>query len=405
MAGNETVSLFAYVARDRSGARREGSLATADADDAVARLVAEGVYPSRLIPLSTAPRSARPEPEEIISFMEKLATLLAAGAPMTVALSALSRRTGETGEMAARIDRRVRRGEQLSEAMKAEEGGFGPVATAIVESGEATGRVDAALLRAAEALRRQRKTVRLIGEALRYPAMVTVTALLAAGGMTSLVFPRLAAAYASARIDLPLPTRLVMGTAQFVTGPGGLLALALLLVGGWYLAGWMKTPTGARRTERLIRSTPLVKTLVRQIAGARVMGTLAHLLAAGTPIIAAVRLAAKTAGSPLLADAMERTADGLAQGRTLSEGLRVSGLLPDLAVSMAEVGEASGTLDRSLSAAADYYEEEAQRRIEAGAAYLEPLLIALVAGLALTLALAVFLPIWNLTDLALHRGA
>ncbi|MBF0171190.1 MAG: type II secretion system F family protein [Nitrospinae bacterium] len=399
--GSEGGTVYTYIARDRAGRRNEGRIVSDGPDEAIRRLAVIGLYPSRLVETG-AERVAPLSPDRLARFMEKLATLLAAGTPLTVALAALSAERDPAAPMAARLDRAVRNGRSLTEAARAENS-FDRVTVALLESGEATGALDRALTDAATALDRRQESIRLATDAFRYPALVAGAALGALLILSALVFPKLAATYAAVDLPLPGPTRWLIAMGLFLTGPWGIFVGVGFTGIALFAWRWGRTASGIRRLERWLRSWPLVGDLVARLAVARGGATLSTLLSAGIPIVTALKLSAPATGSPLLADAFDEAARRVAAGKSLTDALAPSGLIPELAVTMISVGEQAGALDTTLMRMADYYESEGRRTIRTAAAYMEPALIALAACVALLLGLGVFLPMWNLTALA-HPG-
>ncbi len=343
---SETGTVYTYIARDRSGRRSEGRVVSTGPEEAIRRLEGLGLYPSRLMEVGSE-RITPLSPDRLARFMEKMATLLSAGTPLTTALAALGAERDPTAAMVARLDRDIRAGRSFAEAACADKS-FDRVTLSLLESGEATGQLDRALTDAAQAIDRRQESIRLAADTFRYPALVAGAALGASLILSALVFPKLAAAYATIDLPLPAPTLWLMALGAFITGPWGVATGVVSLIAAGLFIRWGRTEPGRRQIDRWVRATPFVGELIARLAVARGGATLATLLTAGIPIVSALKIAAPTGGSPLLADAFETAAVEIEGGRTLTDALGSSRLVPELAMTMISVGEQAGSARHHL---------------------------------------------------------
>lgn len=397
---------YKYVARDERGARARGVVEGESAEDAARRLVAGGLYPSRITKRLAADRGAlfgarrRVSARDRIMFISRLATLLGAGVPIMSSLEMLRDQEGnETLRKAiAGIRVRVGEGEALSEAMSRHGDIFSDAQRAVVAAGESSGRLESCLERLALSLERDLEAAERTREAIRYPKIVLLAACLAAAVLLVFVIPRFALVFERIEAPLPLPTEALMAASGAVTRGWPWAAGAAVLA--WAVFRSLASAPGAAAVGgRALLRAPLLGGIVTLLAMARWANALGDLLKAGAPLIQSLELAAGAAGNAHIAGSMRRAALRVAEGAGLSGPLREAGA-PGIAVRMVEAGEASGELDEALHKARDYFEKEAERRIKALIAWLEPALVVSLGFLVLFIALAVLLPMWDMTRMA-----
>jgi type II secretory pathway component PulF len=393
---------FAYAARDASGGRHEGTLEAATAVEVAAALRAAALFPVRVEPVRARRAwSLRGRlgvgPADLLAFTRALRTIARAGLPVPEGLRALEGADGADGlrAIATGLRAAVEGGQPLSTAMAAWPGVFPPAYVATVRAAEAGGFLAGALDQLGTLLEREIRLRARVREAVRYPCIVLAAALAAIGVALTLVIPRFAALYRAARVPLPPPTRalLLASAALREAGPVlllGLLALALVLP-------WPALRARLRRgwDVCLLRLPPVGRALLA-LSLARVARVLATLLANGVPVVAALDLAAAAAPRAPVREAIGRAQAAVAGGQPLAQALGGEPLLPPLLVRLLSVGERAGDLPRLLGEAADHYEASGESALGNLAATLEPALVLAMGGLIFALALAVFLPMWDL---------
>jgi MSHA biogenesis protein MshG len=226
---------------------------------------------------------------------------------------------------------------------------------------------------------------------------------IAIGVITVFVIPNFAPLFRVLGDDIPMPTRIIMGTSAFVREHG--VTLVLAVIAALYGASrYIATEAGRYRWDRFKLRIPVLGDLMHQAILSRVMRSMAISLDAGLPMIQALTLLARSAGNEYLAERLLRLRDAVERGDSLSRAAATAEIFPPLVLQMVAVGEETGELTRLLEEVAGFYQREVDYRLRNLTALIEPLLIVFVGGMVLVLALGVFLPLWNMIGKVGHGG-
>jgi type IV pilus assembly protein PilC len=297
----------------------------------------------------------------------------------------------------------VEGGATLANAMKGYPKIFDELTTNMIEAGETGGILDVILQRLAGYVE---KAVRLRGavkSALIYPVSVISIALVVVGGLMIFVVPIFANLFAGLGVDLPLPTRIVMGTSNalgffvfklwFVWIPGTIAFV-------WGFRQVLKTRRGRYLFDKMLLNIPVMGMLLRKIAVARFTRTLGTLITSGVPILEGLSITARTSGNAVLEEALMKVRKAIEEGRTIVDPLKESGVFPNMVTQMIGVGEATGAMDAMLSKIADFYEEEVDTATKDMLTLLEPVMIGFlgvaVGGIVISLYMPLFAMIGKL---------
>jgi len=329
----------------------------------------------------------------------QLAGLVAAGLPLERALTALADEAEEQRQrdLIAHLRSEVNGGATFARALGSVPREYDEVYRAVVAAGEQSGALGRVLERLADDLEeRQLLQGKLIGAAL-YPAIVSFIAVIIVTFLVTYVVPQVASVFASSKHALPFLTEMMLAISAFVR-QWGLLAAALLVLGGVIFSAALRQPAFRLRFDAAFLNLPLIGRLARGYNAARFAGTLAMLAGAGVPILKALQAAAETLGNRALrADAMEALVQ-VREGAPLASALAAHKRFPGLLAMFARLGEQTGQLPVMLDRAARQLSNEVQRRAFALATLLEPLLIVAMGGVVLVIVLSVLLPIIQLND-------
>jgi MSHA biogenesis protein MshG len=230
---------------------------------------------------------------------------------------------------------------------------------------------------------------------VRYPLIVVCVIGLAIAVITVFVIPNFAPLFKVLGNDIPLPTRIIMGTSSFARAHG-IALVAGLIFAFFAFKRHIATEAGRYRWDRFKLKVPVLGDLLHQSVLSRVTRSLAISLEAGLPMIQALTLLARSSGNEYLAEQLLRLRDAVERGEALSHAAAGTGIFPPLVLQMLLVGEETGELTRLLEEVSGYYQREVDYRLRNLTAMLEPLLIIGVGGIVLILALGVFLPMWNM---------
>jgi len=332
---------------------------------------------------------------DFLIFNQQFNTLIKAGLPILKALDLLTESAAapKLRPILEDVRRRVREGALLSEALEAE-GIFPKVYTTSVLAGEKSGSLTGVL---EQYIAYQRVTTgvrkRLLA-ALVYPTILVTVAVLVLSYVVTYVIPQFARLYTELNIELPTLTRLLITVTVGFRIPV-LVFVGLLVVAAVGAFLWSFTERGALILDRLKLRVPFLGDIWIKFQVARFARTLATLLAGGTPLVGALETSSDAIGSRYVAGAVFEAAQRVREGQSLHSCLAATGLLPELALEMVEVGEASGALVPMLSSVAEFYEEDVNLRLSAMLSLVEPLILVMMAIVVAFILIALYLPIFS----------
>lgn len=401
------MSLFVYEAVDRRGRTRKGEM-EADSERAVrsqlkgSGLTARRVEAARSRHTGEGEGSLRRLDEaQTITFMQQLATLLAAGMPMAEALDSIadSMETRRGRQLVAALRQQVLEGNALAAAMR--HLGFDEVACNMVAAGEETGQLDAVSSRLAQVLEHARELRQEVLSAVLYPLIVSGFGLLVMVFLLTVVVPQIAGVFDRAGGHLPWLTTAIIAVSSTLREHG----LWLLVGGGLLIAAYrfaMRLPHIRHRRDVLLLALPAIGGLLRKMETARYARTLGMLLGGGVPVLSALHIASQSLLLAPVRDAAVAARESMREGESLAGRLKLSGYFPPLAIRLIGVGEQSGQLDTMLLRVADNFDSDTSRNLKRLVTMLEPLLVMLMAVMVGTLAMAILLPIMEMNELV-HR--
>ncbi|HLB54098.1 MAG TPA: type II secretion system F family protein, partial [Gemmatimonadales bacterium] len=239
--------------------------------------------------------------------------------------------------------------------------------------------------------------VRKVKGAMVYPAVIMSVAVIAVAVLLLAVIPTFSSMFASVNMELPLPTRIVMGASQFLLRFWwALIAGAVLL--GFASRAYYRTPNGRRVVDGAMLRGPIIGDLLRKSAVSRFTRTLGTLISSGVSILDGLEITAKTAGNRVIHDAIMHSRQSIAGGETIAGPLQASGVFPPMVISMISVGEQTGGLDDMLTKIADFYDSEVDVAVSALLSLMEPLMIVVLGLIVGGMVVAMYLPIFDMVN-------
>ena len=328
----------------------------------------------------------------------QLATLVNAGVPLVEALTALVEQTEHRAlkSVFARVRERVNEGSTLADALVGT-GRFDNLFVSMVRAGEASGALDAVLVRIADYSEDSVRLNNRVLSILTYPLFMLAFAGIVVGVMATLVLPQITQLLIDQNIPLPWYTKAVIGFSDLLRGYWWLLILLILAaVFGYRAVG--RTKRGRETLDRFWLRVPVIGRVIRLLAIARFTRTLGSLLASSVNIVQALNIARHVSNNSVFEAASDMARDAILEGAALAKPLRASGQFPPLVTTMVEVGERSGTLESMLIKIADTYEEQVETSVSRLTALLEPMLILVMVGIVGIIIMAVLMPMLQLTE-------
>lgn len=333
--------------------------------------------------------------QDFLIFNQQFNTLIKAGLPITKALDLLAERAAAPRLRPVLDDVRaqVKEGALLSEALESQ-GIFPRVYVTSVLAGERSGNLPGVLDQYVAYQRMLTTFRRKLLASLIYPAFLVVVSAVILVAVVTYIIPKFSELFRELNVGLPMLTQLVISLAQdFRPVILGLAAAAL--VGGLATLAWSRTEAGGRALDRVKMRLPVAGETWLKFQTAQFCRTLATLLTGGTPLVPALETAAGATNSRLFAAAIGQVAARVREGKSLHESLAATGLIPELALEMIEVGEATGSLAAMLGNVAEFFEEDVNLRLTAALSVLEPVVLLTTAGVVLVILLSLYLPIFT----------
>lgn len=397
---------FAYKARDERGLLVQGSIEAPTQRDAMTQLDAMGYIP--VSAKETGAKSAtsvddfmlrfqRVKFDDLIFFTRQLRTVVRSGIPIVAGLRALAEQTTNQrlrkaiGVVAQDIDK----GFSFSDALARHKGIFSEIYVSMVRSGETSGSLEEVLERLSALLEFQMKTKETIKSAMRYPTFVVSTLVGAFIILVNVVVPKFAPLFRSAKIDLPLPTQILLFINDIFQKYLGLsfIILAALVV-AFFL--YKRTEAGRYTIDVIKLKTPLIGDIILKTSMSRFAFTLENLVSSGVPIMRTLDIVSRTVGNEFVAKKVLEISANIEKGKGISRPMKDAKIFPPLVIHLISTGEETGSLEDMLREISMHYDREVTYTVNRLSAYIEPLLTVGLAGMVLFLALAIFMPWWNI---------
>jgi MSHA biogenesis protein MshG len=407
------VPQFAYQGRNARGELVKGVVEGASSGAVADQLFNTGITPVHINEATAGGAAAggsllqmrlgeqRVELADLMLFCRQMHTLLKSGVPIVRGLAGLQESAenpvlrATLGEVRANLEA----GRELSLGMRQHPKVFSSFMVSLVRVGEVTGRLDEVFLHLYEFLSFEKKMREDIKAALRYP-MIVVIALVAAMFIVNIfVVPAFGKIFASFKSELPLMTRILMGTSDLFVRywPLMIVAIAAGVVG---FRVWVGSPAGRYVWDRLKLRLPVVGELIHKVTLARFSRSFALSGKSGVPIVQALAIVASVVDNAYLEARILQMRDGIERGESILRTAVAAGVFSPVVLQMVAVGEETGEIDALMSEIADMYEREVTIEVEGLTAKLEPILLVFMGVLVLILALGVFLPMWDLASVA-----
>ncbi len=408
------MATYAFRAVDVSGAPSRGEIDASSKAQVTEQLRQRGLIAldvsEKRDPLkleAAFDRFRRVDMRELSVFSRQFATLVNSGMPMLRSLYTLEDQTEDDRirEAVVGVRQDVEAGSSVANAMERHPIVFDPLYRSMVRAGEGSGRLEQALdmiaiqLEKLDALRRQVKS------AMIYPALIFGFAIVVMIVVVAFIVPVFAGIYeeiASERPNessaLPLPTQITVGASDLLTGSWYFVLPALILIAVAFIQ-WKRTEIGHYQWDVLKLKFPLrIGDVIQKVAIARWSRIFAGTIAAGVPILQAVRISGETSGNKVVENAMEEVYASVRQGGTIAGPLEGEPVFPTMVSQMISVGEESGQLEEMLGKIADFYEAEVDAKIKALTSMIEPVLIVMVGAMVGFIVISMYLPIFGLYD-------
>jgi type IV pilus assembly protein PilC len=313
---------------------------------------------------------------DLMNFSRQLAAFIRAGIPILEAIDTFAQEAGNKvfREALFSIGEALRRGETFSASVRAHGKIFPRFYVDMLKAAELTGRLDSVLDQLSRYIERDLEARRKIRAAMTYPALIGVMSLVTVGILSVFVLPRFKTFFESFHAKLPLATRMVLATGNFVGTWWWVIAIVVVtLVLG--LLGLLRTAAGRTGLDKALLKVPVVADVVRYAIVERFCRILASMVNAGVPLPDAMVVVTESARNKVYERALVKVRDAMLEGEGLATPITRTNLFPAAVTQMVRVGENTGTLDIQLETAAAFYEQELDYKIKKLTTLFEPAMI------------------------------
>ncbi len=426
--------IFLYEALKPDGKKISGEIEADDRPKAIAKVRAAGLRPTKVAQKKEDPvrkagvsarfqrktetsdqpkatqRSApgknkkargRVKGQELVDFATQFSVLQDAGLPIVRSLKVLTNQQKPKTSFRAVLEEvtdTVESGSTLSDAMASYPNAFDNLFCNMVRAGEAGGVLDVILNRLANFLEKaQRLRKKVIGASV-YPIVVMSIAVLILTAIIIFVVPSFEEIFKAQKMDLPLPTEILLAISRGIVGIPGLIGVAAIFTFIMSFTLWGKTAAGRRKVDRWKLKLPLIGGIIRKSTTSRFCRMLGTLITSGVKILEALEMCQNAIRNKTLSEAVDAVRASIKEGESVAAPLAKTGMFDDLVVNMIDVGEETGELDKMLIKVADTYETEVDNAVESLTSVMEPILIVLMGGAIGFIVIALFLPLVSMME-------
>ena len=401
---------FSYQAIRDDGSTISGVVEAESVEMANNILLARGHIPSKVIAEERAPsrisfmglkeRLTPIKTPELILFTKQFKTMLRAGVPVMKLLHVLEDQTenARLKRIISSLSQDIKEGASLHEAFRKHPKPFSNLYCSMLQAGESSGALPDVLERLIYILEHEHKVKSDIKSALQYPIIVIIFLGIAFFVLLTFVIPKFVYIFLKAGIDLPLPTRICMVMYQILTNYWYLI-LGVVVAGITLLTYYLRTQQGKYVRDTFLMKLPLIGPLFIKAAMSRFASIFAILQSSGVAILDSMKILSGTIGNAAISREFDQINERLEEGRGIAEPLKSAKYFTPIVINMVAIGEESGNLDEMLTDVSEHYDSELDYAMKRLSDAIGPILIVGLAGVVGFFALAIYLPMWDLTKM------
>ncbi|MBL7013699.1 MAG: type II secretion system F family protein [Candidatus Marinimicrobia bacterium] len=404
--------IYTYIAKNDSDNVVRGELKAINEDSALQQLDRLGLEPVsvNLLKESIWDKDIsffeRVPAQAIYTFTRQLSVMLKAGVPLVEALDSMQGESTNPGlnKALTQVISDVSGGQALSGAMAKHPKLFDSMFVNIVKAGESAGVLDDVLLQLADFINHDLRLKMGIKQAVRYPAIVVGITMFVGIYAVTFILPRFSSLFSQTNIALPLPTRILLGMDQFMQNY--YYHIIIVLAGlAFAFYRYVQTEVGRFKFDKLVFFSPIFGPINQKMSLSRFCHVFETLDRSGVPILESLDIAGKTVGNTFIQDRLAKVKGDVEMGRKVARALsdHTKDIFPPHVLKMINVGEESSALDDMLKEIAVMTDVETEDHVKRLTATIEPVITVFMGFMILTLALSIFLPIWDMYE-ALARN-
>ncbi|HHD2717395.1 type II secretion system F family protein [Clostridium perfringens] len=393
---------FKYKAINSEGQRIEGSQ-SADSESQVREMLLSNQY----YPLSIEKENSKSKSsfsfnrkiklKDIAVFCRQFYVMLDSGLSIGKALNILI----EQGEKPKIRDALIgvngdlKRGETLASSMRKRKDVFPNLLTSMIDAGERSGNLDIILKRMAEYYEKETKIRGKIKSAMIYPIVLGVVAIIAITFILTFVMPTFVQMFEENNVDLPMSTKMVLGTSKML-GKYGIIIFLILVTAIILLGKYLKSEEGQYKLSVINLKIPVIKKLTQKIIVSRFTRTMGIVSSSGISLVTSLEIVAPVVGNKIAEKELLKVKEKVLKGEGLGDSIMKIKIFQPMLASMVKVGEEAGSLDSILDKTADFYDDELEREIQTATALIEPAMIVLMGVIIGFLLISILTPMFKM---------
>lgn len=392
---------FKYRVMNSEGEKIEGQYEANSKDEVIAFISSNGYYPLMVEEIVQSANielklSKKVKLKDLSVFCRQFYTMLNAGVPILTCLDILANQieNQKLREATKAVNEEVEKGGVLSEAMRKHKEVFPELLVSLVASGEASGSLEAIMLRMSTYYEKENKINNKVSSALIYPIVLGFVSIAAVAFILVYVMPTFIDIFKQSGTALPWSTQLIMWISEGIQNYWFII-IAVIFIISFFLNIFRKTDEGILFFSKLRLRLPILKKLNQMLIVSRFTRTLSSLMASGLALVEALNIVSTVTGNKVAENALLKIRDNVMRGESLYSSMVESNMFPPMLYSMIKIGEETGSLDDILNKTADFYDDELEAIIQASVAMLEPLLIVIMGLLIGFMVASIMIPMFD----------
>ena len=393
---------FKYKAINSEGQRIEGSQ-SADSESQVREMLLSNQY----YPLSIEKENSKNKSsfsfdrkvklKDIAVFCRQFYVMLDSGLSIGKTLNILIEQ-GEKPKLREAligVNSDIKRGETLASSMGKRKDVFPKLLTSMIDAGERSGNLDIILKRMAEYYEKETKIRGKIKSAMIYPIVLGVVAIIAITFILTFVMPTFVQMFEENNVELPMSTKMVLGTSKML-GKYGIIFFLVLVIGIILLGKYLKSEEGQYKLSVINLKLPVIKKLTQKIVVSRFTRTMGIVSSSGMSLVTSLEIVASVVGNKIAEKELLKVKEKVLKGEGLGDSIMNIKIFPPMLASMVKVGEEAGSLDSILDKTADFYDDELEREIQTVTALIEPAMIVVMGIIIGFLLISILTPMFKM---------
>ena len=396
------MAIFKYKAINSEGQRIEGSQ-SADSESQIREMLLSNQY----YPLSIEKENSKSKKsfsfnskvklKDIAVFCRQFYVMLDSGLSIGKALNILIEQCGKPKlrEALIGVNGELKRGETLASSMRKRKDVFPNLLTSMIDAGERSGNLDIILKRMAEYYEKETKIRGKIKSAMIYPIVLGVVAIIAITFILTFVMPTFVQMFEENNVDLPMATKMVLGTSKMF-GKYGIIIFLILVTAIILLGKYLKSEEGQYKLSSINLKIPVIKKLTQKIIVSRFTRTMGIVSSSGMSLVTSIEIVASVVGNKIAEKELLKVKEKVLKGEGLGDSIMNIKIFPPMLASMVKIGEEAGSLDSILDKTADFYDDELEREIKTATALIEPSMIVLMGIIIGFLLISILTPMFKM---------